>query len=151
MYLLSSITGSVGSPSRSRRLKLGSGFLFVFLAASLSSSLSLSISLSLVLPLNSRELSPPPRLLIFADNYRTGDPFNSASLRPRHVREIDSKRPCFLPCFSISDEPGIFSTLSHYKYNFGIGSHALCLRLHEKKERNCTDHYFITLEIRGVS
>lgn len=83
MYLLSSITGSVGSPSRSRRPKLGSAF-----------SPSASCSASLALSLNSRELSPPSRLLIFADNYRTGDPFNSASPRPRHVREIDSKRPC---------------------------------------------------------
>lgn len=40
-----------------------------------------------LLALEQRELSPPPRLLIFADNYRTGDPFNSASPRSRHVPE----------------------------------------------------------------
>ena len=76
--MLSSITGSVSSPSRSRR----------FL-----SSLSLSLSLS-----EERELSPPPRLLIFADNYRAGDPFNSASPRSRHVPEDRFRNlPSFLP------------------------------------------------------
>lgn len=80
----------------------------------LSLRLPLSFSLLLGLSLNSRELSPPPRLLIFADNYRTGDPFNSASPRPRHVREIDSKRPCslFLPPVLPSLTNFVFSQLS---------------------------------------
>lgn len=43
-------------------------------------------------------MSPPPRLLIFADNYRAGDPFNSASPRSRHVPEDRFRNlPSFLP------------------------------------------------------
>lgn len=92
-----------------------------------------------LLALEQRELSPPPRLLIFADNYRTGDPFNSASPRSRHVPEDrfrnlpspSSLPPASILSFDSKPRQGVFPAKGKTRFRRGTWPRIAC-----QSERN---------------